>query len=97
MPASSEVSVSAVAAEVVLPADLHARPAGLVARAAARFDAVVHLEVGDRTADARSVLSVMGLGAEAGTTVTVRGDGAGAEGAVAEVVEILETAEPVET
>jgi len=57
---------------VVLPKHLHARPAGQVAQVAARHrDAVIELVAGERRANARSVLAVMGLGALAGTEVGV--------------------------
>ena len=89
MSASSEV----LAAAVALPNDLHARPAGDVTRAAARFDASVTLAVGDRTAPARSVLAVMALGARTGEVVEVRADGPDAVAALAAVVAVLETPE----
>jgi phosphocarrier protein HPr len=79
-------------ATVVLPADLHARPAGKVVRAAARFDAPVEIAYGDKVANARGVLAVMALGATAGTTVTVRSTGADAGAAVDAVAAVL--AEP---
>lgn len=92
MSASSErdqVSAPAVAGaaaeyaeEVVLGADLHARPAGAVVRAAARYSAEVELVASGRVARASSVLEIMGLGARAGTEVTVRGRGADAAAAV---------------
>ena len=81
---------------VVLPADLHARPAGQVTRAAAGFDATVLLSVGDRDeVDARSVLAVMGLGAVAGQPVRVRGQGREAAAAVAAVAAVLAAAEAI--
>lgn len=85
---------SDVVAAVVLPADLHARPAGQATRAVAHLDATVHLSTGDRPeVDARSVLAVMGLGAVAGDTVRVRGSGTDAQAAVDAVVAVLEGAE----
>jgi phosphotransferase system HPr (HPr) family protein len=92
MSASSD---AVVVREVVLPADLHARPAGDVTRAAALHDASVRLVVGDREADASSVLAVMGLGATAGQTVSVRGEGAGAQAAVDSVVAALSAARAI--
>jgi phosphotransferase system HPr (HPr) family protein len=82
MSRSSETSV-------VLPADLHARPAGKVVQAAARFEARVEIAYGERVANARGVLAVMGLGATAGTTVTVRSTGVDAQQAVAAVAAVL--------
>jgi phosphotransferase system HPr (HPr) family protein len=78
---------------VVLPANLHARPAGRLARAAAGFSSAVQLEFAGRTVNPTGVLAVMGLGATAGSTVTVRAEGADATQAVAALAEILATAE----
>ena len=82
MSASSEVVV-------VLPADLHARPAGALSRLAATFDAEIELVSGDRVAPADSVLMVMGLGARAGQAVTVRALGPQAVEAVAALAAAL--------
>ena len=91
------VSASSEAvADVVLPADLHARPAGQVTRAVVALDAVVHLSTGDGPeVDARSVLAVMGLGAVAGETVRVRASGSDASAAVTAVTAVLAAAEAV--
>ena len=81
---------------VVLPVDLHARPAGQVTRAAAEHQASVWLSTADRPeVDARSVLAVMGLGAVAGDSVRVRTEGPDAEPAVRAVVSVLAAAEAV--
>jgi phosphocarrier protein HPr len=83
MPANSEQVV-------VLPKHLHARPAGQVVQAAARYvDTTVELVADGRTADARSILAVMGLGAVAGSEVRVRAAGADPDGATAAIVAIL--------
>jgi len=86
MPASSEPAITQV---ITLTGDLHARPAGQLAVAAAKFDADVSLTVGDRTVSAKSVLAVMGLGATSGQQVTTSATGPDAEPAVAAVVAIL--------
>ena len=81
---------------VVLAADLHARPAGQVTRAVTGVDARVRLVLEGRgEVDARSVLAVMSLGAVAGQTVLVRGEGPQAVEAVAAVASVLRTAEVV--
>jgi phosphotransferase system HPr (HPr) family protein len=93
MSASSDHQV-VVEETAVLVADLHARPAGQVTRAATGVDARVWLTVAGRDeVDARSVLAVMGLGAVAGQTVLVRGEGSQAAEAVAAVVTVLRTAD----
>jgi phosphocarrier protein HPr len=84
MPASSET--------ITLSGDLHARPAGALAVAAARFAAAVSVTAGAKTADAKSVLGVMGLGATSGQEVTVAADGPDAEEAVAALIAILSAA-----
>ncbi|WP_406177260.1 HPr family phosphocarrier protein [Streptomyces sp. NBC_00996] len=78
---------------VVLPANLHARPAGQLARTAAGFTSAIQLEYADRTVNPTGVLAVMGLGATAGSTVTVRAEGRDAEQAVTALARILATAE----
>ncbi|UGQ13498.1 HPr family phosphocarrier protein [Yinghuangia sp. ASG 101] len=101
MSTSSEPSISDTAgtdtarheAAVVLPANLHARPAGRLARAAAGFTSSVHLEFAGRTVNPTGVLSVMALGATAGSTVTVRAEGPDADQAVTTLTTILTTAE----
>jgi phosphocarrier protein HPr len=81
MPASSET--------ITLSGDLHARPAGAFSVAAARFAAAVSVTAGAKTADAKSVLGVMGLGATSGQQVTVTADGPDAAEAVAALIAIL--------
>jgi phosphotransferase system HPr (HPr) family protein len=82
MSASSE-------ATVVLPADLHARPAGALVRAVAGFTSTVEIAAGGKRANARSVLGVMGLNARAGTSVVVSATGADAVDAVAALAALL--------
>ena len=78
MPASSEM--------ITLGGDLHARPAGALAVTAARFASAVSVTAGTKTADAKSVLGVMGLGATSGQQVTVAADGPDAAEAVAKLI-----------
>jgi phosphocarrier protein HPr len=85
--ASSET----VTRTVALTHDLHARPAGQVAQAAARHDATVELAAGARRANARSVLAVMGLGAVAGTSVDILASGPASLAAADEIATILKS------
>ncbi len=80
---------------ITLTGDLHARPAGALSVAAARFSSAVSLAVGTSRADARSVLGVMGLGATSGQQVIVMAEGPDAEAAVAAIVAILAEATQV--
>jgi phosphotransferase system HPr (HPr) family protein len=105
MPASSDPAAPApgspsagdsAEATVTLTGDLHARPAGALSVAAARFAASVRLTVGAREADAKSVLSVMQLGVTSGQDVTVRASGPDAADAVAAVAAALAAATKVD-
>ena len=75
MPASSETLVR-------LPdgVDLHARPAADFVRCAMGFQASIAVASGEREADAKSLLTVLALGAKGGTEVrlTAEGDDAAA-------------------
>ncbi|MEU4493722.1 HPr family phosphocarrier protein [Streptomyces sp. NBC_00210] len=96
MSPSSDATTTTTASHetsVILPANLHARPAGQLARAAARFTSAIQLEHSGRTVNPTGVLAVMGLGATAGSTVTVRAEGPDAEQAVTALTDILATAE----
>jgi len=81
---------------VRLPADLHARPAGLLSRTAAGFQSQVTLATTTREIDARSVLLVMGLGATAGTEVTIRATGPDAEQATERIAGLLQAITPIQ-
>ncbi|KSU65551.1 MULTISPECIES: HPr family phosphocarrier protein [Micrococcaceae] len=74
---------------------LHARPAAIFAEAAAELPVEVTIalegEPAEDAMDASSILSLMGLGAEHGTTVVLRAEGDGAEAALDQLVTILET------
>jgi phosphocarrier protein HPr len=74
---------------ITLAGDLHARPAGALAVAAGRFASAVSVTAGGQTADAKSVLGVMGLGATSGQHVTVSAAGPDAQEAVAVLITIL--------
>jgi phosphotransferase system HPr (HPr) family protein len=60
---------------------LHARPAGLLVREAAAFSADVVISANGRSANAKSILDVLALGAEAGTDLVVAASGADAAAA----------------
>ena len=74
---------------ITLNGDLHARPAGALAVAAAQFSSAVSITAGASSANAKSVLAVMGLGATSGQQITVSADGPDAAEAVAAIVAIL--------
>lgn len=82
---------------ITLAGDLHARPAGALAIAAAKFESSIELSAGDSRVDAKSILGVMRMGATSGQPVTVRATGPDAAEAVAALTEILVEATRVGT
>jgi phosphocarrier protein HPr len=71
-------------AQATLPAavDLHARPAADFVRAALALDTDVVVAANGREADAKSLMSVLALGAKGGSTLTLRAEGEEASAAV---------------
>ena len=53
---------------------IHARPAGILVKQAAGYTSSVKITKGDKTADAKRIFGVMGLGVKTGEEVTVEGD-----------------------
>ena len=91
--AATEPSAHAASAQVVLPATLHARPAGRLAQEASQYSSAITLEHAGRRIDPSGVLSVMSLGAKLGSTVTVHAVGPDADRAVKALATILAEAE----
>lgn len=84
MPTSSESTAPAAASKAVLPADvaLHARPAAEFVRTAMRFAATIAVSHGGRSADAKSLMEVLALGATGGSELELRAQGDDAAEAV---------------
>jgi phosphotransferase system HPr (HPr) family protein len=76
--ASSDVTVVTLPADV----DLHARPAADFVRTAMGFSASVQVAAGEREVDAKSLLSVLALGAKGGTELRLSAAGDDAEAAL---------------
>lgn len=73
------------------PTGLHARPAKLFAKTAAGLDAEVTVVKDGREVNAGSVLSVLTLDCHQGDEITIRATGAGAEEAVAQLADLVES------
>ncbi|PWH19304.1 MAG: HPr family phosphocarrier protein [Anaerolineae bacterium] len=70
---------------------LHARPAALFVQMANNFKSNIEVIYGDTIANAKSILSVLTLGANQGATVTVRADGEDAEEALQSIADLFES------
>jgi len=86
MHASSEL-----AAVVRLPESvaLHARPAGAFVREAARAAAEIRVEANGRSANAKSILDVLALGATGGTELVISASGPDAAEALERLAELV--------
>ena len=71
---------------------LHARPAALIAQAAAGFAAEISLTpAGGEAANAKSILSLLMLGAPCGTVLTLAADGHDAGDAVRTIAGLFDS------
>ena len=68
---------------------LHARPAGVFVRAAAAFAASIEVQANGRRANAKSILEILGLGADGGTELSISASGEDAVEAVAELANLV--------
>lgn len=66
---------------------LHARPAGIIAEAAEKYDDDIEITFDGEDADAASAMLIMALGAEKGATVLVSTDNAVALDEIAALIE----------
>jgi len=71
------------------PAGLHARPAAMFAAMAKKYQSAIHLRRGADSANAKSVVSIMGLGTQMGELLQVRAQGCDAEAAVTSLTRLL--------
>jgi phosphotransferase system HPr (HPr) family protein len=72
------------------PQGLHARPADLLVREASRHNAAISLVKDGYRVDCKSILSLLTLGAECGTEMSLLAEGDDAEQAVAVIAELFE-------
>lgn len=70
---------------------LHARPAAEFVKLAGRFEAEIKITKEDLTVDGKSIMGVMMLAAERGSTVTITADGPDEAEALERLSAFLET------
>jgi phosphotransferase system HPr (HPr) family protein len=61
--------------KVMAEVGLHARVAAAFVKTAERFSSTIRVRLGEKDANAKSILQVLTLGAEHGAEVTIRADG----------------------
>ncbi len=70
---------------------IHARPAGMLAKAAKALDSEITITKGEKTVGAAKLMAVMGLGVKCGDTITVAVNGGDEDAAEAAIKEFLES------
>lgn len=70
---------------------LHARPAGAFVRTAATFAASIEISANGKQANGKSILEILGLGADGGSELTISASGDDAAAAVAQLAELVAT------
>lgn len=68
---------------------LHARPAGQFVKVASKFDSEIEIEVNGNKVNAKSIMSMMGLGAAQGDEIRIIANGKDEEKAINELVELV--------
>lgn len=70
---------------------LHARPASLFVREAAKFQSTITVLHGEKQSNAKSILGVLALGVNQGAQVTLRAEGPDAEAALQALQALIES------
>lgn len=73
------------------PTGLHLRPAGILCKKALCYQSSVKFQFGNTTANAKSVLSVLGACVKSGDRITFICEGPDEEKALAEIVALVES------
>ncbi|MGN1403963.1 MAG: HPr family phosphocarrier protein [Ruminococcus sp.] len=69
---------------------IHARPAGMLAKAAKTLDSEITITKGEKTVGATKLMALMGLGVKCGDTITVTANGGNEDAALEEIKSFLE-------
>jgi phosphocarrier protein len=78
------------AVRIVNEAGIHARPAAEIVKTAAKFRTDVYIVRDDLDVNAKSIMGVMMLAAECGSTVILRGEGDDAQAAIDAIAAVIE-------
>lgn len=76
---------------VINPSGLHARPAAVLAKAAAKCKSNVVILCGDKKIQAKSILSIMGAGVKKGAEIEVQCDGETEQEDLKTLVDLIES------
>ena len=72
---------------------LHARPAAIFVQIANKFDARITVKRNDEEVNGKSIMGILMLGAEQGSSIIIEAEGSDAEDAVAELEKLVNNEE----
>ena len=73
---------------------LHARPAALFVQAANKFDSRIIVEKDNEKVNGKSIMGILMLGAECGSTIIIEAEGQDAQTAISELEGMVSRNEP---
>lgn len=76
-------------AKIVNPLGMHARPAAEFVKVANRFKSAVEVRKDDLTVNGKSIMGVMMLAAECGSSMSIKTDGEDAEAAMQALLDLV--------
>ncbi|WP_010168159.1 HPr family phosphocarrier protein [Candidatus Epulonipiscium viviparus] len=79
--------------EILAPEGLHARPAGVIVKEAAKFASEIKLAKGAKEVNAKKLISVLSLGAKKGEVVVLTVEGADEDAAFDKIKTLILEAE----
>lgn len=68
---------------------LHARPAAIFVQIANKYDSRITVSRGDEEVNGKSIMGILMLGAEKGSSIIIEADGADAQAAIEELTGII--------
>lgn len=71
------------------PNGIHARPAGMLVKECAKYNCSITIDGNGKTADAKKIFAVMGLGVRSGDAITLTFDGSDEAEAKAHISEFI--------
>lgn len=75
--------------KIQLTSGLEARPVALLVQVASQFESEIHIQSGERTVNAKSIMGMMTLGLDMGESVVVIANGADEADAVKHIEDYL--------
>ncbi|MBR1420670.1 MAG: HPr family phosphocarrier protein [Selenomonadaceae bacterium] len=70
---------------------IHARPASVFVQTASKFKSKIEIKANGKTANAKSILTIMSLGLSKGTEITICADGEDEQDAVSALAQLVES------